>query len=79
MQVPKFKQFITETDIGRKDKPITIAMVTVADSKDPKENTTADLIQKACKKKGIKCVIVNTKSTIITAKDEDKGTLTVYN
>ena len=79
MQVPKFKEFITETDIGRKDKPITIAMVTVADSKDPKENTTADLIQKACKKKGIKCVIVNTKSTIITAKDEDKGTLTVYN
>ena len=79
MQVPKFKQFITETDIGRKGKPITVAMVTVADSKDPKENTTADLIQKACKKKGIKCVIVNTKSTIITAKDEDKGTLTVYN
>jgi imidazole glycerol phosphate synthase subunit HisF len=54
-------------------------MVTVADSKDPKENTTADLIQKACKKKGIKCVIVNINSTIITAKDEDKGTLTVYN
>ena len=79
MQIPKFKDFITETDIGRKDKPITVAMVTVADSKDPKENTTADLIQKACKKKGIKCVIVNTKSTIITAKDEDKGTLTVYN
>ena len=60
MQVPKFKEFITETDIGRKDKPITVAMVTVADSKDPKENTTADLIQKACKKKGIKCIIVNT-------------------
>ena len=79
MQVPKFKEFITETDIGRRDKPITVAMVTVADSKDPKENTTADLIQKACKKKGIKCIIVNTNSTIITAKDEDKGTLTVYN
>ena len=79
MQVSKFKDFITETDIGRKGKPITVAMVTVADSKDPKENTTADLIQKACKKKGIKCVIVNTNSTIITAKDEDKGTLTVYN
>ena len=41
MEVPKFKEFITETDIGRKDKPMTIAMVTVADSKDPKENTTA--------------------------------------
>ena len=79
MEVPKFKEFITETDIGRKDKPMTIAMVTVADSKDPKENTTADLISKACKKKGIKCIIVNTKSTIITQKDEDKNTLTVYN
>ena len=50
MEVPKFKEFITETDIGRKDKPMTIAMVTVADSTDPKENTTADLIQKARKK-----------------------------
>ncbi|BCU95287.1 MAG: hypothetical protein CM15mV8_1310 [Caudoviricetes sp.] len=47
--------------------------------KDPKENTTADLISKACDKKGIKCIIVNTKSTIITDKDEDKNTLTVYN
>ena len=79
MLVPKFKEFITETDVGRKDKPITIAIVTVADSKDPKENTTADLITKACKKKGIKCIIVNTKSSIITSKDEDKGTLTVSN
>ncbi len=79
MQVPKFKEFITETDIGRRDKPMTIAIVTVADSKDPKENTTAELLTKICKKKGIKCIIVNTKSTIITAKDEDKSTLTVYN
>ena len=79
MQVPKFKEFITETDIKRRGKPITIAIITVADSKDPKENTTADLIQKACKKKSIKCIIVNTKSTIITQKDEEKNTLTVYN
>ena len=79
MQVPKFKDFLTETDIKRSDKPITVAIITVADSKDPKENTTADLIQKACKKKGIKCNIVNTKSTIITQKDEEKNTLTVYN
>ena len=50
MQVPKFKDFLTETDIKRRDKPITIALITVADSKDPKENTTADLIQKDCKK-----------------------------
>ena len=51
MQVPKFKQFITETDIKRRDKPMTVAIVTVADSKDPKENTTADLYQKHVKKK----------------------------
>jgi len=70
MQVPKFKEFLSETDIKRRDKPITVAIITVADSKDPKENTTADLITKACKKKGIKCIIVNTKSTIITQKDE---------
>ena len=79
MQVPKFKDFLTETDIKRSDKPITVAIITVADSKDPKENTTADLISKACKKKGIKCIIVNTKSTIITQKDEEKNTITVYN
>ena len=79
MLVPKFREYITEQDLDRKAKPITIAIVTVADSKDPKENTTADLITKACKKKGIKCIIVNTKSSIITSKDEDKGTLTVSN
>ena len=51
MQVPKFKEFLTETDVSRRDKPMTVAIVTIADSKDPKENTTADLISKACKKK----------------------------
>src|SRR6056300_81830 len=79
MQVPKFREYITEQDLDRKEKPITIALVTVADSKDQKENTTADLVQKACKKKGIKCIIINTKTTIIKSKDEDKGTLTVSN
>ena len=80
MEVSKFKEFITEDrSIDRKDKSITVAIITIADSKDPKENTTADLITKACKKKGIKCIIVNTKSTIITDKNEDKNTLTVYN
>jgi len=80
MGVSKFKEFISEDrSIDRKDKSITFAIITIADSKDPKENTTADLIQKACKKKGLKCIIVNTESTIITDKDEDKNTLTVYN
>ena len=79
MQIPKFKEFFVEQDLERKSKPITVAIITIADSDDPKENTTADLISKACKKKGIKCIIVNTKTSIITDKDEDKNTLTVYN
>ena len=79
MQIPKFKEFFVEQDLERKKKPITVAIITIADSDDPKENTTADLISKACKKKGIECIIVNTKTTIITDKDEDKNTLTVYN
>ena len=79
MQIPKFKEFFVEQDLERKKKPITFALITIADSKDPKENTTADLISKACEKKGFKCIIVNTKSTIITAKDEEKNTITVYN
>jgi len=79
MQIPKFKEFFVEQDLERKQKPISVAIITIADSKDPKENTTADLISKACKKKGIECIIVNTKTTIITDKDEDKNTLTVYN
>ncbi len=79
MQIPKFKEFFVEQDLERKQKPISVAIITIADSDDPKENTTADLISKACKKKGIECIIVNTKTTIITDKDEDKNTLTVYN
>ena len=79
MQIPKFKEFFVEQDLERKQKPISVAIITIADSDDPKENTTADLISKACKKKGIKCIIVNTKTSIITDKDEDKNTLTVYN
>ena len=42
MQIPKFKEFFVEQDLERKSKPITVAIVTIADSDDPKENTTAD-------------------------------------
>jgi len=28
MQVPKFREYITEQDIERKDKPITVAVIT---------------------------------------------------
>ena len=79
MQIPKFRDYITEQNQGRKDKPITVAILTINDSEDPQKDSTVELIEKACKKQKTKCVIVNTTSTIITAKDEDKNTLTVYN
>ena len=28
MQVPKFREYITEQDLERKDKPITVAIIT---------------------------------------------------
>jgi len=80
MEVPKFKEYINEDrNIDRKNKPITVAILTIADSDNPKKDTTVELVEKACNKKKIKCIIVNTKSTIITQKDEEKNTLTVYN
>ena len=39
MQIPKFKEFFVEQDLERKSKPITVAIITIADSDDPKENT----------------------------------------
>ena len=51
MQIPKFKEFFVEQDLERKEKPITVAIITIADSDAPKENTTADLIQKRVRKK----------------------------
>ena len=87
MEIPKFKDYISEQDIERKDKPITVAIITKSAPKvkqqkpgSPlKKELTVGLIEKACKKKGFECVIINTKHAIITAKDEEKNTLTVYN
>ena len=87
MQVPKFKDFLTEQDIERKDNPITVAIITKSNpnvkkqkaGEVPKKERTISFIQKACEKKGFKCIVINTKHAIITAKDEDKNTLTVYN
>ena len=87
MLVPKFREFITEQDLSRKDNPITVAIITKSNpnvkkqkaGETPKKELTVGLIEKACKKKGFKSVIINTKHAIITAKDEDKNTLTVYN
>ena len=87
MEVPKFKDFITEQDVERKNKPITVAIITKSNpnvkkqkaGETPKKELTVALIQKACKKKGFECVVINTKHAIITGKDEEKNTLTVYN
>jgi len=87
MQVPKFKDFITEQNIERKNKPITVAIITKSNpnvkkqkaGEAPKKELTVGLIQKACKKKAFECVVINTKHAIITGKDEDKNTLTIYN
>src|SRR6056300_1737223 len=87
MQVPKFREYITEQDVERKDKPITVAVITKSNpnvkkqkaGETPKKELTVALIQKACKKKGFECIVINTKHAIITGKDEDKNTLTIYN
>jgi len=87
MLVPKFREYITEQDIERKNKPITVAIITKSNpnvkkqkpGEAPKKELTVGLIEKACKKKGFECVIINTKNAIITGKDEDKNTLTIYN
>ena len=87
MLVPKFREYLTEQDVERKNKPITVAIITKSNpnvkkqkpGEPPKKELTVSLIEKACKKKGFECVIINTKHAIITAKDEDKNTLTIYN
>ena len=35
MQIPKFKEFFVEQDLERKEKPITVAIITIADSRRP--------------------------------------------
>jgi ribosomal protein S6--L-glutamate ligase len=87
MQVPKFRDFLIEQDIERKDNPITVAIITKSNpnikkqkaGETPKKERTISFVEKACEKKGFKCIVINTKHAIITGKDEDKNTLTVYN
>ena len=86
MQVPKFKDFITEK-VEREGKPITIAVVTKTNpnlkkrkvgGKEDKE-LTVKLINDTCEELNIKCVVIETRHAIITGKDEEKNTLTIYN
>tara|TARA_B100000902_G_scaffold396036_1_gene456034 strand:- start:1264 stop:2745 length:1482 start_codon:yes stop_codon:yes gene_type:complete len=86
MQVSNFKDFITETIKGS-DKPIQIAVVTKnhpnikkrkVGGKEKKE-LTVGLINDICEELKIKCIVIETRHAIITGKDEEKNTLTIYN
>ena len=51
MQIPKFKEFFVEQDLERKKKPITFAIITIADSKTLKKIQLLILYQKRVRKK----------------------------
>ena len=80
MLVPKFREYLTEQDVERKNKPITVAIITKSNpnvkkqkaGEAPKKELTVGLIEKACKKKGFECIIINTKHAIITGKTKIK-------
>ena len=87
MHIPKFKDFLSEQTLARNSKPITFAVITKTNpnikkrkvgGKEDKE-LTVDYIAKSCEKLNVKCVIIETRHAIITGKDEEKNTLTVYN
>tara|TARA_B100001094_G_scaffold146901_1_gene142256 strand:+ start:375 stop:1868 length:1494 start_codon:yes stop_codon:yes gene_type:complete len=87
MHIPKFKDFLSEQTLARNSKPITVAVITKTNpnikkrkvgGKEDKE-LTVDYIAKSCEKLNVKCVIIETRHAIITGKDEEKNTLTVYN
>ena len=86
MQVSNFKDFITEAKKGS-DKPVQIAVVTKnhpnikkrkVGGKEKKE-LTVGLINDICEELKIKCIVIETRHAIITGKDEEKNTLTIYN
>lgn len=88
MQVPKFKEFLGEEKKDNIDKDIVVAIITKAKpnskkqktgSRTKKKDTTVTHIADACKKFGIKCVVLNTSNSIIAGKDEEKNTLTIFN
>ena len=86
MQVSNFKDFITEK-VGKNHKPFQLAVVTKThpDLKkrkvggQEKKELTVGLIVDTCEELKIKCVVIETRHAIITGKDEEKNTLTIYN
>ena len=88
MQVPKFRDFINEAKKPKDNEPITVVVITKSSPKVRKQKTgnrkikkeiTVSFIQRSCKKRKIPCFIINTKHSIITDKDEEKNSLTIYN
>jgi len=88
MQVPKFRDFINEAKKPKDNEPITVVVITKSSPKVRRQKTgnrkikkeiTVSFIQKSCKKRKIPCFIINTKHSIITDKDEEKNSLTIYN
>ena len=55
-----------------------MASLTFKSGKEDKE-LTVKLIHDICEELKIKCVVIETRHAIITGKDEEKNTLTVYN
>ena len=87
MQVSKFKEFINEAK-KPKENNITIVVITKASPKVRQQKTgikktkkeiTVSFLQRSCEKRKIPFFIINTKHSIITDKDEEKNTLTIYN
>jgi ribosomal protein S6--L-glutamate ligase len=87
MQVSKFKEFISEAK-KPKENNISVVVITKASPKVRQQKTgikktkkeiTVSFLQKSCEKRKIPFFIINTKHSIITDKDEEKNTLTIYN
>ena len=87
MQVSKFKEFISEAK-KPKENNISIVVITKASPKVRQQKTgikkakkeiTVSFLQKSCEKRKIPFFVINTKHSIITDKDEEKNTLTIYN
>lgn len=88
MQVPKFKDFINEARQQDETDPITVVIISKSSpkvkqqksgNKKTKKEVTVSFIQRSCEKRNIPCYLINTKFSIITDKDEEKNTLTIYN
>ena len=86
MKPIKFNEFITE-EKEDKQRPTTVAVITKTNpdlkkrkpGKKVEKEITIDFILEVCSEMGIECVLIETKHAIITGKDEEKNTLTVYN